>query len=53
MATKKEEERRKEVEKEFLNLCKYGHKEGNIESVKALLAEDPSLVNSKDYNGKT
>ena len=44
MATKEEKQRRKEEEKEFLNLCK----EGDVESVKILLAEDPSLANSKD-----
>ena len=43
MATKEEEERRKE-EIEFLDLCK----KGDLESVKTLLAEDPSLINSKD-----
>ena len=48
MATKEEEEGRKEEERreeeKFLDLCK----EGDVESMKALLAEDPSLINSKD-----
>ena len=48
MATK-EEERRKEEKKKFFNLCK----EGDVESVKTLLAEDPSLNNSKDWSGKS
>ena len=45
--TAKEERRKKE--KKFLNLCR----EGDVESVKTLLAEDTSLINSKDYDGKT
>ena len=45
-AAKEERERK---EKKFLDLCK----EGNIESVKTLLAEDPSLINSKDDDGKS
>ena len=49
MATKEEEERRKEEETKFLNLCK----EGDVESVKILLAEDPSFINSKDDDGKS
>ena len=36
-------------EKEFLDLCK----KGDVESVKTLLAEDPSLINSKDWSGKS
>ena len=49
MATKEEEERRKEEETKFFDLCK----EGDVESVKALVAEDPSLINSKEkYTGK-
>ena len=43
------EERRKEEEIKFLNLCY----EGDAESVKTLLAEDPSLINSKDEYGKS
>ena len=31
-------------EKKFLDLCK----DGDVESVKALLTEDPSLISSKD-----
>ena len=49
MATKEEEERRKEEETKFLDLCE----EGDVESVKALLAEDPSLINSIDEYGKS
>ena len=50
MGTKEEEERRKEEERKFLNLCL----EGDIESVKALLVEDHSLINSKDdVSGKS
>ena len=45
-AAKKE---RQMKEDKFLNLCK----EGDIESVKALLAEDPSIINSKGWNGKS
>ena len=45
-AAKKERERK---EDKFLNLCE----EGDVESVKALLAEDPSLINSKDEYGKS
>ena len=37
-------ERRKK-EKEFLDYCK-----GDVESLKTLLAEDPSLINSKIEN---
>ena len=44
MATKEEKQRRKEEERKFLDLCY----EGDVESVKALLAEDPSLINSID-----
>ena len=44
MSTKLEEERRKEEEKIFLDLCS----EGDLETVKTFLAEDPSLINSKD-----
>ena len=44
MSTKLEEERRKEEEKKFLDLCS----EGDLESVKTFLAEDPSLINSTD-----
>ena len=56
MGTKEEEERRKEEEKrkeeetKFLDLC---GEEGDVESVKALLAEDPSLINCKDWMGKS
>ena len=49
MATKEEEERRKEEETKFLNLCI----EGDVESVITLLAEDPSLINSKDDDSKS
>ena len=49
LATKEEEERRrKEEEKRFLDL----YKEGDLKSLKTLLAKDPSLINSKDYRGK-
>ena len=41
MPTKQEEER-------FLDLCA----RGDVESVKTLLAKDPSLSNSKDEYGK-
>ena len=34
----------KALKEKFLDLCK----EGDIESVKTLLAEDPSLINIKD-----
>ena len=44
-----EEKRRKKEEKKFLDLCY----EGDVESVKTLLAEDPSLINSKDGFGKS
>ena len=50
MATKEEEERRKKEETKFLNLCGI---DGDVESMKALLAEDPSLINSKDRIGKS
>ena len=43
-AAKEEEERRKEEEWKFLHLCR----SGDVESVKTLLAEDLSLINSKD-----
>jgi hypothetical protein len=42
------EERRMKEDK-FFDLCK----EGDVESVKTLLAEDPSLINSKDDAGKS
>ena len=45
-ATKEERERK---EKKFLELCG----EGDVESMKALLAEDPSLINSIDAYGKS
>ena len=48
-AAKEEKQRRKEEESKFFDLCK----EGDVESVKALLAEDPSLINSKDEYGKS
>ena len=32
----------------FLDLCE----EGDLETVKTLLAEDPSLINCKDHDGK-
>ena len=34
-------------EQEFLDLCR----KGDVESVKTLLAKDPSLINSKDGFG--
>ena len=34
--------------KKFLELCK----EGDLETVKTLLAEDPSLISCKDKYGK-
>ena len=37
-----------EEEKKFLDLCK----EGDLKTVKTLLAEDPSLINCEDYIGK-
>ena len=43
----KEERRKKEIK--FLDLC---GEEGDVESVKTLLAEDPSLINSKSGFGK-
>ena len=46
MATSKEE--RREKEKNLLDFCS----EGDLESVKTLLAEDPSLINSEDENGE-
>ena len=49
MGTKEEEERREEEEIKFLVLC--GN--GDVESVKTLLAKDPSLINSKDDYGKS
>ena len=49
MACKEESERqREEEEKKFLNLCR----EGDLESVKTFLDMDPSLLNSKDEDGK-
>ena len=48
-AAKEEEGRRKEVETKFFNLCE----EGDVETVKTLLAEDPSLSNSKGRYGKS
>ena len=49
MATKEEDERRRKLkEKGFLDHCS----EGDLESVKALLAEDPSLINNEDEDGK-
>ena len=48
MGTKEEEERRKEEEIKFLHLCR----DGEVESVKTLLAKDPSLINRKDNDGK-
>ena len=43
-----EEMRRQKEEIKFLDLCK----EGGVESMKTLLVEDPSLINSKD-DGKS
>ena len=44
-----EEKRRKKVVEEFLDHCRLE----DVESLKTLLAEDPSLINSKDkYGGK-
>ena len=48
MATRDKEEMRMEEENKFLELCK----EGDLESVKTMLAEDPSLINSEDEYGK-
>ena len=47
MPTKKEK-RRREKEEKFLELCR----KGDVESVKTLLAKDPSLINSKNRWGK-
>ena len=47
MATKDKEERRMK-EWKFLDLCS----EGDLETVKNLLAEDPSLISCKDDYGK-
>ena len=44
MSTKQEKRRRAKEEIQFFELCK----KGNVESVKTLLAKDPSLINSKD-----
>ena len=49
MLDKAAKEERRMKEDKFLNLCK----EGDVESVKALLAEDPSLINSKDKHSKS
>ena len=49
MGTKEEEERRKKEETKFIDLCG----KGDVESVKTLLAEDPSLINSIDEYGKS
>ena len=35
-------------ERQFLELCR----RGDVETVKTLLAKDPSLINSKDILGK-
>ena len=36
------------LKKEFLYLCG----KGDVEAVKTMLAEDPSLINCKDWRGK-
>ena len=41
--------KRTKKEEEFLDLCR----EEDVESVKALVAEDPSLINSKYDDGKS
>ena len=43
------EKRRNEEEKKFIDLCE----KGDAESVKTVLAEDPSLINSKNQYGKS
>ena len=48
MLDKAAKEERSKKEKEFLDLCE----KGDVDSVKTLLAEDPSLINSKDDGGK-
>ena len=48
-AKEEEEKKKKEEERKFLNLCR----SGDVESVKALLAEDPSLINSIDKYSKS
>ena len=44
MATRGKDERREEEEEKFLKLCE----EGDLETVKTMLAEDPSLISCKD-----
>ena len=44
----KDEVRRKEKEQKFCRLCS----KGDLESIKALLTEDPSLINSRNKYGK-
>ena len=44
MATGDKERRRMEEEMKFLDLCS----EGDLDAVKTLLAEDPSLISCKD-----
>ena len=48
MATREKDERREEEVKKFLKLCE----EGDLESIKTLLAEDPALISCKDRYGK-
>ena len=45
--TKASKEERRRKEENFLDLCR----EEDLESVKTLLAEDPSLINIKDKKG--
>ena len=47
MLTKASKEERRRNESKFLDLCR----EEDLESVKTLLAEDPSLINIKDEQG--
>ena len=47
MLTKASKEERRRKEENFLDLCR----EEDLESVKTLLAEDPSLINIKDKKG--
>ena len=44
----KNKEKRKRKEEKFLDLCK----EGDLKTIKILLAEDPSLINCKNFLGK-
>ena len=46
--TNVEDKKRWEEEKRFLDICR----EGDLESAKTLLAEDPSLIRSNNGKGK-